>query len=978
MILFNGIYDLFNINNINILINNSIIKHNMSQIHQNQMNNTPNQQFPQNQMQLITNRNFTQYNQNEQQNIQNIPNFQNYKEEDIINQTNEIRNFIDNNNINELYKYININHPSKLILQNGLIYLLDEYQKNPSFYKFLEIFICSGIDVNETFIYNHQNFTLLMFGFIVNDTEFIKLILKFVQDINQNDGNNKNAIIYSVLYNMNDNPELVSFLIKEKANINSTTKIELNNLYEVHSVFTLACIKGLTNIVRLLLENKVNVNFPTQPKGDTGLHLAVQNKHFEIVRMLLNNPMVYVDQLNTFKFKAFDIAKTNGYHEVIELFQNYYNMKNVMINNNNSLNMNNNNMENNKFQGNMNVAPTPVISNMNINNNNQNMNSNLNLNNNININNQQTPIITNLDNSIHSSDIGETIEDDKDKDSISNLSMAPNVQMFQINNSHLPIQNIIPNNENIYNNNIRDNSHKKKIFTQKNLEDLKNKLSTKITKNTRKHNGYNIQIPIEFILNNNNNNNTNTYGSIDEFNKLNNFIRISNTPTLCLDLTDKSYELELKLSKLKNQLNEKLEKIKQLETQKSESEKILNEQKSYLTKKEEELIKLKSSSTQYDTQINDLIIKKNELISKIPEIQNSTPSKKNLSSKEYLELKFQPAKYDENFVTHILQKDLLDYQTYIQEQMQMKKYKIEQLIANVQSTVNEVLKNCEIKVYGSYATGLALPWSDLDLVLINRNPKINQVELILRNIYYGFKDKLWINSMKYSDNLPMPTIKIITTNEFNSIHIILSVQDDKHYGLRCVNLVKSYLKEYTVLLPLVFALKTILKNANLNNNNLGGLSSYGLILMVVSYIQSKRDNNNLQDEEVDIIGKTFHGFLGHYGIYFDFNKYVILTYPIKDNNTTNIDKDSVLNLGANNHELIIVDPLNNKNNVAQNTYQFMNLKMAFMIAFMITKEDCECGCHYGRALHEHTLNSTEHCILKRMFNSVKRFSDNTK
>ena len=31
----------------------------MSQIHQNQMNNTPNQQFPQNQMQLITNRNFT-------------------------------------------------------------------------------------------------------------------------------------------------------------------------------------------------------------------------------------------------------------------------------------------------------------------------------------------------------------------------------------------------------------------------------------------------------------------------------------------------------------------------------------------------------------------------------------------------------------------------------------------------------------------------------------------------------------------------------------------------------------------------------------------------------------------------------------------------------------------------------------------------------------------------------------------------------
>ncbi len=170
-------------------------------------------------------------------------------------------------------------------------------------------------------------------------------------------------------------------------------------------------------------------------------------------------------------------------------------------------------------------------------------------------------------------------------------------------------------------------------------------------------------------------------------------------------------------------------------------------------------------------------------------------------------------------------------------------------------------------------------------------------------------------------------------------------------------------------------MKTILKNANLNNPNLGGLSSYGLILMVVSYIQSKRDNNVYQEEEEDIIGKTFHGFLGHYGIYFDFNKYVILTYPIKDNNNLIIDNEAFINF-EHGHELIIVDPLNNKNNVAQNTYQFMNLKMAFMIAFMVTKEDCECGCHFGKATYIHSLNNTEHCILKRMFNSVKRFSEN--
>ena len=610
--------------------------------------------------------------------------------------------------------------------------------------------------------------------------------------------------------------------------------------------------------------------------------------------------------------------------------------------------------------------------------NNNNVNTTPLINNNI--NNQQSTS-SYYDNSIHSSDIGETI-DDNEKESVSNLSSAPNPQAYQMNNSQIP--NIVNNSqvENLYNNNNTNNhSNNKVILTQKNLNDLKNKLSIKISNNIKRNNGYNIQIPIEFISGNNeniNNKSNNNFDYIEEFNKLNHFIRISNTPTLYLDLTDKSYELELKLSELKNQLKEKMDKIKLLENQKSDSEKSLNEQKRFLSKKEEELTNLKNKSNQYDNQINELITKKNELISKIPENHNDVISKKNLSPKEYQELKFQPAKYDDNFVTHILQKDLLDYQKYIQEQMNLKKYIIEKLIQNVQTTVNEVLKSCEVKIYGSYATGLSLPWSDLDLVLINRNPTINQIGLILRNLYYGFKGKMWIYSMKYSENQPLPTIKIITTNEFNSIHLNISIQDDKHYGLKCVNLVKSYLKEYSVLLPLVLALKTILKNANLNNNNSGGLSSYGLILMVVSYIQSKRENNNLQEEEVDIIGKTFHGFLGHYGIYFDFNKYVILTYPIKDNNTPIIDKESVLNFSQNSHELIIVDPLNNNNNVAQKTYQFMNLKMAFMIAFMITKEDCECGCHYGRATNENTLYSTDHCILKRMFNSVKRFSNNTK
>ena len=96
---------------------------------------------------------------------------------------------------------------------------------------------------------------------------------------------------------------------------------------------------------------------------------------------------------------------------------------------------------------------------------------------------------------------------------------------------------------------------------------------------------------------------------------------------------------------------------------------------------------------------------------------------------------------------------------------------------------------------------------------------------------------------------------------------------------------------------------------------------------------------------------------------------------LKESNDTS-DRDNSFSFVPNSHELIIVDPLNKQNNVAKSTFQFMNIKMGFLIAFMVAKEDCECGCHYGYMKNK--LEKTDHCILKRIFNSIKRFKDANK
>ena len=51
--------------------------------------------------------------------------------------------------------------------------------------------------------------------------------------------------------------------------------------------------------------------------------------------------------------------------------------------------------------------------------------------------------------------------------------------------------------------------------------------------------------------------------------------------------------------------------------------------------------------------------------------------------------------------------------------------------------------------------------------------------------------------------------------------------------------------------------------------------------------------------------------------------------------------------------------------------------MAFMIGFVVSRVECECAYHYNRPNeNDIPITSTDHCILKRIFNSVKRFKTN--
>ena len=915
--------------------------------------------------------------------------------------------------IQEIEEFITKEKPSSDILKTAIILLLKKYNLGEeNFYKLLDLFLQAGASPDIYINYNSQdnpkinisekdnNITLLMLGIILNDIDLINIVLKYNPNINQVDSLGRSAIIYAILYNQNDSTKILNLLIKNNANINFSLKIQLNHQLEYHSVFTLACYQDLPRITKCLIDNYVDVNFKTKPGDDTGLHICAKYGRENTLQVLLSCERINTEITNKDGKRAVELVPDNDKkNEIMKLFINYYNNMNNKKNNDNNIN-NFNFQQMNHF----NQINQRHVNNININGNEQQNNNNINNN-----------MINNINNNINNN-----------CKSFINVKMMNKMHYVNNNNNEINLQKTNNGIEhNIFNDSsdiseeqeIKEKQNKNpKIFKKNNnifpqINSIK-LLNQKIYHNllSKSNYNFNIEIPIEIIKKKNN--------FSEKFNTLNNFIspKLNSTPLLNLDITDKCFDLEIKLNELKSQIQEKDKKLQEYKLKSEEQKQIYEEKMEKLEKNNLEFNNIIKKIKENSEKIKKLEETQQELKNKIP--QDKLYHQSNKDNKFYKDLKFMPHQIEDTEMFKILNKDLLDYQKYITEKINKKIPLISNMINEIKATLNTLTQDYDIQVYGSYANNLCMPWSDLDLVLVNKNANLNDNNyqdnnnnnennneniLLEQNndlqsdsasiantdstretfnskmendyliqLYYKLKNKTWIKQLILTENLSIKILRIIAKEAYSDMNIDISFDSEKHNGLKCVNLVKSYLKEYTVLKPITIALKAILQSANLHNPNKGGLSSYGLILMVVSYIQSQKENFGLKNEP-DLIGKIFYGFLKHYGILFDFNKYLILTYPINETNYANNDKESFLNINQFSQEFIILDPLNNKNNVANSSFQFMNLKMAFMIAFMVTMEDCDCGCHYGKAVYENSFNSTEHSYLKRMLNSVRRF-----
>ena len=170
----------------------------------------------------------------------------------------------------------------------------------------------------------------------------------------------------------------------------------------------------------------------------------------------------------------------------------------------------------------------------------------------------------------------------------------------------------------------------------------------------------------------------------------------------------------------------------------------------------------------------------------------------------------------------------------------------------------------------------------------------------------------------------MPIIKATCTPAYGGKKLDVAIQDGKHTGPKCVELVEKYLDKYSCLRFLVLPFKQLLFNSQMNDPYQGGLTSYALVLMIVSFLQMKLYHTHSIDATAPNLGVLFVGFLSWYS---NLEYTTTEIRPLQATMDVVIAPFALLSVEAPNNSIVVVDPLNSSNNVARATYKFHFLKV---------------------------------------------------
>ncbi|XP_062090607.1 uncharacterized protein LOC133796920 [Humulus lupulus] len=173
-------------------------------------------------------------------------------------------------------------------------------------------------------------------------------------------------------------------------------------------------------------------------------------------------------------------------------------------------------------------------------------------------------------------------------------------------------------------------------------------------------------------------------------------------------------------------------------------------------------------------------------------------------------------------------------------------------IERVSDVIKYIWPNCEVEVFGSFRTGLYLPSSDIDVVILGSG--ILKPQQGLQALSRALSQRSIAKKIQVIAKARVPIIKFVEKRSGVAFDISFDLQN----GPVAAEFIKDAVSRLPPIRPLCLILKVFLQQRELNEVYSGGLGSYALLTMLMAMLQSLRES----EDNLGILLVNFFDFYG--------------------------------------------------------------------------------------------------------------------
>ncbi|KAF5776975.1 putative polynucleotide adenylyltransferase [Helianthus annuus] len=240
-------------------------------------------------------------------------------------------------------------------------------------------------------------------------------------------------------------------------------------------------------------------------------------------------------------------------------------------------------------------------------------------------------------------------------------------------------------------------------------------------------------------------------------------------------------------------------------------------------------------------------------------------------------------------------------------------------VESVSDVIKYIWHDCKIEVFGSFKTGLFLPSSDVDMVILESRMKTPQMGLYA--LSKALSQRGVAKKIQVIAKARVPIIKFVEKRS----GISFDVSFDMENGPKAAEYIQDAISKWPPLRPLCLILKVFLQQRELNEVYSGGIGSYALLAMLIAMLRNSMGTRASPEHNLGVLLVTFFDMYGR--------KLNTSDVGVACDGGTFFSKKSKGFLNPSRKSLIsIQDPQDPENDIGKNSFNYFQIKSAFGMA----------------------------------------------